>query len=75
MVNRPTVRCVDTWFVTDFDMAYQSEGGTFQYGLPMSKTMLGVTQTRKQNDALRHRAVIWNVLLSCTDTIRCIRLA
>ena len=59
--------------VIDLAMAYQSDGGTFQYGLPMSKTMLGVTQTRKQNDALRQSAVIWNIELSCTDTIRCMR--
>jgi len=42
----------------DLAMAYQSDGGTFQYGLPISKTMLGVTHTRKQKEALRQRAVI-----------------
>jgi len=42
----------------DLAIAYQSDGGSFQYGLPMSKIMLGVTQMRKQNDALRQSAVI-----------------
>ena len=42
----------------DFEMAYQWLSGLIQYGLPISSTMLGVMQTRKQNDALRHRAVI-----------------
>ena len=33
-------------------------GGFFQYGLPMSRTILGVMQMRKQNEALRHMVVI-----------------
>ena len=44
--------------VMDLAMAYQCVPGLSQYGLPMSSIMLGVTQTRKQNDALRQSAVI-----------------
>jgi len=43
----------------DLAMAYQSDGGTFQYGLQMSRIMLGVTHMRKQKDALRQSTVIW----------------
>lgn len=53
-----------TWLVMDLTTAYVSFGGSFQYGLPISMTMLGVMQTRKQNEALRHSAVVWNTVLS-----------
>jgi len=44
---------------SDYATSYEClEGGLFQYGLPMSSTMLGLMQTRKQNDALRHIVVI-----------------
>ena len=48
----------DTWLVMDLEMAYQCLLGLFQYGLPMSRIILGVTQARKQKDALRQSAVI-----------------
>jgi hypothetical protein len=54
--------------VIDLTTAYVSFGGSFQYGLPINITMLGVIQTRKQNDALKHRAVVWNTALFVAAT-------
>ena len=47
------------------------EPPTDQAGRPMSSTMLGVTKTRKQKEALRHMAVICMSDLSLVETIEC----